>query len=181
MAAPTPNWRISCNTTSPTDRRAPTVATSMRIMVSIYAIGSLEPLSSSSIGRRLWRSPTLRLPRMPKTDAESVDDMVAASSSEGTRAKWMLVQGMPESQKMNRPVTRAVTSTPTVESTRPGAITGRIERTLVDMPPLKRITHSATMPIDCATWTSPKLMPRPSTPKSMPTRRNTRSSGMPVR
>ena len=50
---------------------------------------------------------------MENTDAESVDDMVAASSKEGMSAKCMLVHDMPESHQMNSPVNRVVSRTPT--------------------------------------------------------------------
>ena len=53
----------------------------------MYAIGSLEPLSSSSRGRRLFFNATFWLPSIPKTEAESVDDIVAASNSDGRNAK----------------------------------------------------------------------------------------------
>ena len=118
---------------------------------------------------------------MPNTEAESVDDMVDASSSDGTRAKWMLVQLIPESQKINSPVTPAVTSTPNVDSIRPGPMTGRIALISVDVPPVKSIIHSATMPTNWAVCMFSKLIPRPSTPKIMPTSRNTSSNGRPVR
>ena len=91
---------------------------------------------------------------MPNTDAESVDDIVAASSSDTTSGKCMLVQLMPDSHQMNSPVNSAVRSTPTVESNNPGSITGRIEDIFVPMPPENSITHRATMPIDWAVWMS---------------------------
>jgi len=105
------------------------------MMVSIYAIGSFEPLSSSSSGLRLCFRCTFCEPRMPNTEAESVDDMVAASRIDGISAKCMLVHGIPDSQKMNRPVNSVVSSTPSVLSTRPGAMTGLIDLKLVDRPP----------------------------------------------
>ena len=52
----------------------------IRTIVSIYAIGSLLPLSSSSIGRRLCFRFMLCERRMLNTEAESVEDMVAASN-----------------------------------------------------------------------------------------------------
>lgn len=118
---------------------------------------------------------------MPKTEAESVDDIVAASSSDGTRAKCILVHGIPDSQKMNSPVSRAVRSTPAVESTSPGNAIGRIDDSDVDMPPEKRIIHSAIMPTNWAWCISLNWMPRPSEPNPIPTSRNTSSRGKPVR
>ena len=63
---------------------------------------------------------------MAKTEAESVDDMVEASSSEASSPKWMFVHGSPESQQMKRPVMRAVSTTPAVESAMPARATGRM-------------------------------------------------------
>ncbi len=118
---------------------------------------------------------------MPNTEAESVDDMVEASRSEGSRAKCMFVHGMPESQKINMPESSAVSSTPAVASISPGAITGFMALMLVDMPPEKSMMHRAIMPTNCAVCISLKRMPRPSVPNSMPTIRNTSSKGSPVR
>ena len=86
-AAPMPNCRSSSVTTDRADSSDPMVRVSIRMIVSIYAIGSLEPLSSSSRGRRLFFNATFWLPRIPKTEAESVDDIVAASNSDGRNAK----------------------------------------------------------------------------------------------
>ena len=52
--------------------------------------------------------------------------MVEASRSEAISGKWMLVQLMPESHQMKTPVKAAVSNTPAVESTMPGANTGLI-------------------------------------------------------
>ena len=48
----------------------------------MLAIGSLLPLSNSSIGRRFSFSLRPLLLRIEKTEAESVDEMTAASSSD---------------------------------------------------------------------------------------------------
>lgn len=64
---------------------------------------------------------------MPKTEAESVDDIVAARRRDGRRAKCMLVHSIPDIHQMKRPVKRAVSTTPTVESMSPGTIIGLIE------------------------------------------------------
>ena len=53
----------------------------MRTIVSMYAIGSLLPLSSSSMGRRLYFRFIFCDRKMAKTEAESVDDIVEASKS----------------------------------------------------------------------------------------------------
>ncbi len=118
---------------------------------------------------------------MPNTEAESVDDIVAASSSDGSRAKWMLVQLMPDSHHMKQPVSSAVSSTPTVESIMPGTITGRMAESLVSMPPENRMMHSAIIPINWAVCMSPNWMPTPSVPKAMPTSRKMSSRGRPKR
>ena len=52
--------------------------------VRIYAMGSLLPLSNSNIGLRFCRSPCFFERRIENTEAESVDDMVAASSRAAT-------------------------------------------------------------------------------------------------
>ncbi len=85
---------------------------------------------------------------MPNTDAESVDDIVAASKIDGSSAKWILVHAMPDSHHTNSPVSRAVTSTPAVASTTPGPITGRMALTRVSMPPENKMMHRATMPVN---------------------------------
>ena len=72
--------------------------------------------------------------RVAKTEAESVDDIVAASSSEVAQAKWIFVQAIPESHHTNSPVKTVVSSTPAVESTAPGATTGRMSSNRVSMP-----------------------------------------------
>jgi hypothetical protein len=118
---------------------------------------------------------------MPNTEAESVDDIVAASRSDGRNAKWILAHSMPDSHRMNRPVMSAVSSTPAVERTRPGMITGLIEESLVPRPPEKSMIQSATMPMNCAVCMSLNWIPRPSVPKAMPTRRNINSNGSPKR
>ncbi len=180
-ALPMPNCSASWLTSMDAESEFPNVMASMSIMVSIYAMGSFEPLSSSRSGRRLFFNPTFWDPNMPNTDAESVDDIVDASRSEGMKAKWILVQEIPESQKMNKPVIREVRSTPMVESMIPEERTGRIEDTLVDMPPENSMMQRAIMPMNWASCMLLNCSPRPSVPKSIPTIRNTRSNGSPVR
>ena len=51
-------------------------------MVSIYAIGSLLPLSNSNMGRRLCFRFIFCERRIANTEAESVDDIVAANNNE---------------------------------------------------------------------------------------------------
>ena len=144
-------------------------------------MGSFEPLSSSSMGRRWLRNPTFWLPRMPNTEAESVDDIVDASRIDGNSAKWILVQLMPESHQMKTPVRSAVRRTPTVDSTSPGSTTGRIAAILVPMPPEKRMMQRAIIPMNWAVCMLLNWMPTPSVPKAMPTRRKISRSGSPNR
>ena len=118
---------------------------------------------------------------MENTDAESVEDIVAASNNEGMSEKWMLVHDMPESHQMNSPVNRVVNSTPSVESMMPGRSTGRMSAKRVSMPPVKRMTLSATVPRNWANFMSWNWMPSPSLPKSMPTSRNNKRVGTPKR
>lgn len=178
---PMPNCSKSCDMSVPPEIDPPRVMVSINIIVSIYAIGSFDPLSNSSSGRRLYLRFTFCDPRMPNTEAESVDDIVAASSSDGRKAKWILVQGIPDSQNMNSPVMSAVISTPTVDSIKPGAMIGFIVLMRVDIPPENRITHNAIIPMNCASCMLLNCIPRPSVPNPIPTSRNTRSSGSPVR
>ena len=52
------------------------------------AIGSLLPLSNSSVGLRLCLRPVRELLRIEKTEAESVDDITAAMSIASRIPKW---------------------------------------------------------------------------------------------
>ena len=133
------------------------------------------------MGRRWLRRPTFWLPSMPKTEAESVDDIVAARSRDGMKAKCMFVQSMPESHQMNSPVSSAVRRTPMVESMSPGTMTGRIAESLVPMPPEKRMMQRAIMPMNWAECMLLNWMPTPSVPNAMPTSRKMSSSGSPKR
>ena len=123
----------------------------MNVVVSTYAIGSLLPLSSSSVGRRLFFSIKPLERRIEKTEAESVEDIVAASSM----AVIMPIPAdfivMPRIHQMAMPVSMVVSSTPTVASIIPGAITGFMSAILVSMPPENRMMHMVTVPIVCAT------------------------------
>ena len=78
--------------------RSPVCMHWMRMMVSIYAIGSLLPLSSSSMGRKLFFRLMRCVRSVLNTEAESVDDMVAASSSELIRLKPISVCCHPDIQ-----------------------------------------------------------------------------------
>ncbi len=120
-------------------------------------------------------------PSIPNTDAESVDDIVAASSSDGRNAKCIFVHSIPDSSHMNPPVMKAVMSTPAVESAIPGIITGRMAEIFVPMPPENSMMQSATMPMLCAVCMSLNCMPAPSVPNPIPTSRKMRRMGRPIR
>ncbi len=83
---------------------------------------------------------------MENTDAESVDDIVAASNKDGISEKWMLVHDIPESHQINNPVNNVVNRTPNVDSMIPGRSTGRMSVKRVSIPPVKRMTLSAIVP-----------------------------------
>ena len=140
-------------------------------------MGSFEPLSSSSSGRRFSRKPRFLLRRMEKTDAESVDDMVAASRSAATNGISTPTSGATSHTKVPR--IRAVITTPAVASTTPGPMTGRICENLVSIPPVKRMMHSDVMPRNRVMSTDRNEMK--SSPKSMPTPRNSNRAGAPNR
>ena len=82
-----------------------------------------------------------------KTEAESVDDMVAASNREVVSGKLMLVKLMPDIIQINSPVNKAVSSTPAVDRTTPALIMGLMSAILVSIPPENRMTLRATMPM----------------------------------
>jgi hypothetical protein len=116
---------------------------------------------------------------MANTEAESVDDMVAASRSEGTSAKWIFVHDMPDRYHTNNPVSRAVRNTPIVDSTIPGVTMGLMSLYLVSIPPEKRMMLKATILINWAIYILSNCMPKPSHPKSIPTIRNKSKAGTP--
>ena len=156
---------------------APPDNTPISTMVSTYAIGSFEPLSSSSRGRRFSFNPCFLLRRMEKTEAESVEDIVAASSSAAGNDTASPTHG---AMSVTKPATiTAVMTTPAVASTIPGPITGRISDNLVSIPPVKRMMQSAIMPtnwVASTEWNEMKLMPN-----SMPTPRKKSKAGAPKR
>ena len=117
-AAPTMNWMAKEPRMEPMPM--PELPTScISTTVSMYAMGSLLPLSSSNIGLKLCLRFIFCERRIANTEAESVEDMVAASSREVTKGRVMLVQLIPESHQMKSPVNSAVRNTPTVESMMP--------------------------------------------------------------
>jgi hypothetical protein len=148
---------------------------SIRSSVRKIAIGSLLPDSISSVA--LTRS--LRLSPRPcsneNTAAASVDDTMAPISRPTST-------GRPSSQAEASPATSAVIITPTVASTNAGRNPTRNDSTRVRMPPSSRITASARLLTTKAVVTSLKtILPGPSSPASMPTPRNSRTTGMPIR
>ena len=153
----------------------------IKTIVSIYAIGSLLPLSSSSMGRRLCFKFMLCERRILKTEAESVEDIVAANSMAVISDMVMLTCLNPEIQYIKRPVKSVVSNTPTVESSIPCGSTGRISANLVSMPPENRIMLNATMPMNCASPALWNCSPSPSLPKNIPTNKNTSNVGTPKR
>ena len=145
--------------------------------MSIYAIGSLLPLSSSSRGRRFSRRPCFLVLRIEKTEAESVEAIVEASSRDTGSERAIPIH--PDSRWINTPHSRAVSATPTVASTTPGPRMGRISANLVSIPPEKRMIHSASIPIICVIskdWKSITLRPN-----SIPTPRKSSNAGAPKR
>ena len=54
----------------------------------MYAIGSLLPLSNSNTGRNLCLSPNPVERKIEKTEAESVEDITAASSIDSIRVRF---------------------------------------------------------------------------------------------
>ena len=91
----------------------------------------------------------------------------------------MAMPTQPERSHTNPARMKAVSITPTVASTTPGPITGRISWKLVSIPPVKRMIQSDTMPTNCVISIDRKEMK--SSPKSIPTPRNSNSAGAPKR
>ena len=105
------------------------------------------PLSNSNIGRRLFfsRNPLVR--NTANTDAESVDDIVPANSSDVSKPTAADCIVNPKIHHTKKPVITDVSTTPTVASIKPCASTGRISAILVSMPPANRMMHNATVPM----------------------------------
>ena len=96
--------------------------------VSIYDMGSLEPLSTSRRGALLFLRPSFRERSMENTVAASVELMTAPirklSSQAHPSAKWQ-----------NSPTRTAVRATPTVASSPASTATGLADFHLVPKPP----------------------------------------------
>ena len=143
-------------------------------------MGSLLPLSNSRIGFK----PSLRCifceRKSPKTLAESVEDIVAASSKAIGKLRCIGNEGESVPSQYRKPPKKSVVSkTPTVESIIPGPSIGRISCTFVSKPPEKRITARATVPTNCVRRVSLYSRPSPAEPKSIPVIRKTSSAGTP--
>ena len=104
-------------------------------------MGSLLPLSNSNIGLRLCFRFILCERKILKTEAESVEDIVAASNSAVVRDIVSAELKLLPTQKINNPVNKVVRTTPSVESIIPWAIIGLISLYLVSIPPEKRINR----------------------------------------
>ena len=119
MAVPIRSCIIIVPITSHIDRVVSAFMILINVMVSTYAIGSLLPLSNSSIGLRLFlrRRPFER--KIENTDAESVEDIVAAINIAVRMPTDAEAHVFPSIQKIAKPVIKAVSTTPTVASTTP--------------------------------------------------------------
>ena len=95
---------------------------SISVIVSINAIGSLLPLSSSRVGRRFCDKFNPFERKIENTEAESVEDITLASRS--ACAKVSLSPNQSEIAYMKIPVNIAVNNTPKVASTTPSFQTG---------------------------------------------------------
>ena len=87
---------------------------------------------------------------MLNTEAESVDDMVAASKMAKVSGNVMASLNTCPMPKMKKPVNTVVSSTPTVESVKPGPRIGLMSLNLVPIPPVNNMIVKAIMPMNCA-------------------------------
>ena len=87
---------------------------------------------------------------MEKTEAESVDDIVAASKRAVVRLTPSEGYNSPKIHHVATPVMPAVSNTPMVANNKPCDNTGRISDILVSIPPENNIIHNATVPTDVA-------------------------------
>jgi hypothetical protein len=117
------------------------------------------------------------LRRIEKTDAESVEDIVAASSSASAKEISRSSHGATSQTKPAS--TMAVITTPTVASTTPGPMIGFISWKEVSIPPVKRMMHSAIIPTNCVISTERNEMKF--SPNNMPTPRKSSNAGAPKR
>ncbi len=82
-----------------------------------------------------------------KTDAESVEAIVEASSSDVSSPMPADSIVIPNIHHIITPLISAVMKTPIVARMTPFAITGRISEIFVSIPPEKRMMHNAMVPM----------------------------------
>ncbi len=174
--APKTSPSASSPTTSrpkPTGPISPSIQP-MRPIVRATANGSLPPDSASSTRATRRRSGVKR--RVANTAAASVEATTAPSRRLVCRSRSS------NNRTAAKPVTIAVTSTPTVASREAVRSTGRRPRHAVVSPPSKRIATSPTTPmVRASSGSSSGIPPGPSEPSSIPSPRKTTRSGSPVR
>ena len=127
---------------------SPEITIFKKISISMYAIGSLLPLSNSRRGLRFSFNLIPFDLKIENTDAESVDDIIDASNIDSAIVRPGKPVNIVVIRYMSKPVKSVVKRTPSVESNIPGARTGRISLILVSNPPEKRIILKATFPIN---------------------------------
>ena len=152
------------------------------VVVRIYAMGSLLPLSSSRVGFRLCfrLSPCDR--SIEKTEAESVDDIVAANRKDAIKPilGTLSPKGvLSATSQTSNPVEKVISNTPAVANVRPCPKTGLISSVLVSIPPENKMIHNAIVLTIWATWSLSKCKPKPSEPNTIPTTRKSNNTGTP--
>jgi len=147
----------------------------VHMMVRTYAIGSLLPLSSSSIGRILpLRASFLDL-RTEKTEAESVEETIEPSRRDSENERLVIIH-------TNVPTDRAVIITPTVDSAIPCQSTGFTYFQSVSRPPENKIQQRAITPMNWAVLGFEKRIPPiPSEPANIPKTMKSMIIGTPKR
>src|SRR5690606_36823511 len=114
-----------------------------KAIVRKYAIGSLLPLSSSRVGRRLAFRARLLDRRIEKTAAASVEDTMAPSKSPSYMVKSVM-------SHTKVPRERAVNKTPMVDRGIPCHRMGSLDFHLVSNPPENRRKFRETIPMNWA-------------------------------
>ena len=150
-----------------------------RMSVREYAVGSLLPDSSSSIGSRFSRRDRRLLRRTEKTEGESVEDNTAATRKQPSSDFPASPIWSPRTKRAKRPVVSTVTARPTVESMSPLPITGRVSFREVSRPPDRRMIVMPRWPRNSASSWSAISTPSPSGPASIPMIRNRSIPGTP--
>ena len=116
----------------------------MKDITRIYAIGSLVPLSSSSILSKLFLIFIFCVLNIENTAAASVDEIIDPKSKDNIKSK-------PNIKWTTIPIINAVMTTPTVDNDSPGLTIGFINLTSVSRPPENIIIIRAKILI---VWTS---------------------------